>query len=62
VIVTIEGDDPGASFGKVMGAKDEFTTWFNGRAKEIHGFDPAAIASGSPSELVVDTERTAVPA
>jgi hypothetical protein len=62
VIVTIEGDDPGASFGKVMGAKNEFTTWFNGRAKEIHGFDPAAVASGSPSELVVDTEKTAVPA
>ena len=43
-----------------MGAKDEFTTWFNGRAKEIHGFDPSAVASGSPSELVVDTETGSV--
>ena len=43
-----------------MGAKNEFTTWFNGRAQEIHGFDPSAVASGPPSELVVDTEKTAV--
>jgi hypothetical protein len=60
VIVTIEGDDPGASFAKVMGAKNEFTTWFNGRAKEIHGFDPSAVMSGPPSELVADTEKTPV--
>ena len=60
VIVTVEGDDPGASWSKVMGARNEFTTWFNGRAKEIHGFDPSAVTSGPPSELVADTEKTAV--
>jgi hypothetical protein len=57
VIVTLEGDDPEQAFGKMMSGTDAFTTWFLERAKAIHGLDPAAAATGSPSELVVDTDR-----
>jgi hypothetical protein len=60
VIVTLEGNDPGHAFAKMMGAKDAFATWFIGRAKEIHGIDPSAVTTGPPSELVVDTDRVAV--
>jgi hypothetical protein len=62
VIVTVEGDDPGHAFGKLMNAQDAFTTWFIERAKEIHGLDPSAVRSAPPSELVIDTGRTAVAA
>jgi hypothetical protein len=62
VIVTIEGDEPGQSFGKLMNAQDAFTTWFIERAKEIHGMDPSAVRSAPPSELVIDTDRAAVAA
>ena len=55
VIVTLEGDDPEQAFGKMMSSTDEFTSWFLERAKEIHGLDPSAAATGSPSELVIDT-------
>ena len=57
VIVTLEGNDPGEAFGKMMGATDAFTMWFLERAKAIHGLDPSAAATGSPSELIVDTDR-----
>lgn len=62
VIVTLEGDDPEHAFGKMMGATDAFTTWFIERGKTIHGLDPSVVSSGSPSELIVDSERVAVPA
>jgi hypothetical protein len=62
VIVTLEGDDPEHAFGKMMGAKDAFTAWFIERGKAVHGLDPSALTSGPPSELVVDTDRVAVPA
>jgi hypothetical protein len=55
VIVTLEGDDPEHAFGKMMGAKDAFTTWFLERVKAVHGVDLTAPMTGSPSELVVDT-------
>lgn len=55
VIVTLEGDDPGHAFGKMVSANDAFTTWFAERAKEIHGVDLTAPITGSPSELLVDT-------
>lgn len=61
VIVTLEGDDPEQAFGKMMGTTDAFTTWFLEHAKEIHGLDPASLATASPPELVVDTDRVAVP-
>jgi hypothetical protein len=60
VIVTLEGDDPARSFGQMVGATDPFTTWFVARVKSIHGVDLAAPMTGSPSELVVDSERAAV--
>lgn len=55
VIVTLEGDEPGRAFGRMMGADDEFTRWFMARAQEIHGVDLSVRPTGSPSELVVDT-------
>jgi hypothetical protein len=61
VIVTIEGDDPGAAFQQMMGATDAFTTWFTERATAIHGIDPSAPLSGPPSELLLDTAKVPTP-
>ena len=61
VIVTLEGDDPEHAFGRMMSTKDAFTTWFIERAKAIHGLDPSAVAAGSPSDLVVESDRLVVP-
>ncbi len=55
VIVTLEGDDPGHSFGQMMGAGDAFTTWFIERASAVHGVDVSAPLAGAPSEQVIDT-------
>jgi hypothetical protein len=55
VIVTLEGDDPGHSFGQMMSADDAFARWFIERASAVHGFDPSDAAGGPPSELVIDT-------
>jgi hypothetical protein len=60
VIVTVEGDDPAASLGRLMSATDEFSTWFLERASAVHGIKPSATA-GPPSELVVDTAEAASP-
>ena len=60
VIVTLEGDDPEHAFGRMMSATDAFTTWFLERAKAIHGLDPSVLSTGSPSSLVVDSNRVAV--
>jgi hypothetical protein len=62
VIVTLEGDDPARSFGQLMAAKDEFTTWFLERVKAIHGVDLTAPMTEAPSRLVVDSTKVAVPA
>ncbi len=63
VIVTIEGEDPGRSFGQMMSATDAFTIWFLERVKAIHGVDLSApMPNGSPSTLVLDTSAVAVPA
>jgi hypothetical protein len=62
VIVTLEGEDPARSFGQMVEAKDAFMTWFIERAKAIHGVDLTAPMTGAPSELVVDTDRVALPA
>ena len=62
VIVTAEGDDPGRAFAKIMSGTDAFSTWFAGRAKEIHGIDITASQPGSIPELVVDSDRAPVPA
>jgi len=60
VIVTLEGDDPGQAFGQMMSATDAFTTWFLERVQAIHGVDLTAPMTGSPSELVVDSDPVAV--
>ena len=62
VIVTLEGDDPGEAFGQMMSTTDAFMTWFIERAKEIHGVDLTMPMTGSPSELVVDTDQVTEPA
>jgi len=63
VIVTLEGDDPGRSFGQMMSAKDAFTLWFLERVKAVHGVDLSApMPDGAPSKLVIDTTKVAVPA
>ena len=61
VIVTLEGDDPGSAFGRMMGATDAFTAWFNDHAKALHGVDLTVPQTGSPSELVVDTAMVTAP-
>mgnify|MGYP001795219874 CR=1 FL=1 len=55
VIVTLEGDDPGRSFGQLMTGTDEFSKWFGEHAMAVHGDFSAP--TGSPSELVADSER-----
>jgi Family of unknown function (DUF6176) len=60
VIVTLEGEDPGRAFGKMMSADDAFTKWFVARAQEIHGIDLTVRPAGSPSELIIDTDPVAV--
>ena len=62
VIVTVEGDDPAASFGRLLHADDEFTRWFLANATAAHGFDPSQLPAEAPSELVIDSEPTAVTA
>jgi hypothetical protein len=62
VIVTLEGDDAEHAFGKMISSTDAFTTWFLEQAKEIHGLDPASLATAAPPELVIDTDRVAVTA
>lgn len=62
VIVTLEGNSPAHAFGVMASATDEFTKWFVERAQAVHGVDLTAPMSGSPSQLVVDSELVAVPA
>ena len=60
VIVTLEGTDPARAFGQMMGAPDAFTTWFLERVKAVHGMDLSVPMHGSPSALVVDSDKVAV--
>ncbi len=62
VIVTLKGDDPAASFGRMVSGTDPFTKWFIERAQAVHGIDLAKPMTSAPSELVVDSEAVAVPA
>jgi len=55
VIVTLEGDDPMGSFAKLANKNDEFTKWFVGQVKDVHGVDISQPLPGPPPELVVDT-------
>ncbi len=62
VIVTLEGDDPGRAFGKMLGSGDDFAKWFAAKAKEIHGVDLTQRQDVSIPELIVDTDRVPTPA
>jgi hypothetical protein len=55
VIVTLEGDDPGRSFGQFVSSTDQFTLWFLEQVKEIHGVDLTHAASGPMPQQVIDT-------
>jgi hypothetical protein len=55
VIVTIEGDDPAGAFNEMMAGSDPFTTWFLEHVKELHGLDPAKMASAASPVLVLDS-------
>jgi hypothetical protein len=55
VIVTLEGDNPGRSFGQFVSSTDPFTRWFLEQAKEIHGLDLTQAISGPMPEQVIDT-------
>lgn len=61
VIVTLEGDDPGRAFGRMIGADDAFSRWFNERAQAVHGVDLTIRPTHAPSELVVETARPMTP-
>jgi hypothetical protein len=54
--VTLEGDDPGRSFGQLMTGTDAFSTWFSEQAMAAHGDLPLP-TTGLPSELVADSDR-----
>ncbi|MGZ9230732.1 MAG: hypothetical protein ACXW4H_05550 [Candidatus Limnocylindrales bacterium] len=54
VIVTLEGDDPGRSFGQLMTGTDAFSKWFGEHAMAAHGDLPMP-TTGLPSELVADS-------
>jgi hypothetical protein len=55
VIVTLEGDEPAAAFGRFAQGTDEFTTWFKGQVQDVHGVDLGAPPAGPLPELVADT-------
>jgi hypothetical protein len=55
VIVTLEGDNPADAFSKFAAANDEFTKWFTGKVKDIHGLDLSAPPQGPMPELMVDS-------
>ena len=56
VVVTLEGDDPQASFARMISADDEFTKWFIAHANEAHGMDLSQPMAESPSTLIIDSE------
>jgi len=62
VLVTLEGDDPAASFGRMISATDPFTKWFVERAQAVHGIDLTQPMTSAPSELVADSEAVAITA
>jgi hypothetical protein len=61
VIVTLEGDDPGRSFGQLLSATDEFSKWFGEHAMAVHGDLTAGLEAPAP-ELVADSSRVPQPA
>jgi hypothetical protein len=60
-IVTLEGEYPQDAFQKFGEGKDEFSKWFIGQVKELHGMDLTQKPSGALPELVVETEQIEEP-
>jgi hypothetical protein len=56
VIVTLEGEDPAASFAQMISRDDEFTRWFIAQANAAHGMDLSQPVAEAPSRLILDTE------
>ena len=57
VIVTLEGENPAAAFAAFGQGTDEFTRWFVGQAKEIHGIDLTQPPPGPMPSLIVDSHK-----
>lgn len=56
VIVTLEGDEPMASFVRLLGKDDEFTKWFVENASAAHGLDLSQPMREAPSTLLLDSD------
>ena len=56
VLVTLEGENPESAFQKFGQGTDEFTKWFTGQVKEIHGFDLSQKPDFSMPKLVNESE------
>ena len=57
VIVTLEGDNPEAAFGRFVSGDDDFTRWFLQEAKDLHGLDLTQMGAAPMPTLVVDSDR-----
>jgi hypothetical protein len=55
VVVTLEGDNPGESFGRFVSSTDPFTLWFLEQVKAVHGIDLKQAASGPMPQQVIDS-------
>jgi hypothetical protein len=55
LILTLEGDDPMGSFGRINSQQSPFIKWFVEQVKDIHGVDLTKPFDGPPPELVVDS-------
>lgn len=56
VIVTLEGANPEAAFQKFGQGTDEFTKWFNGQVKEVHGIDLSQKPDFDMPKLIAETK------
>ena len=57
VIVTHQGEHPFQAMQKLTEKNDEFTKWFTGQVKEIHGLDLTQKNNLPPTpELVIESE------
>lgn len=56
VITTVEGDDPGGAFERIMAQDNEFTRWFLEQVQRVHGADLSQPLPGPLPELVADSE------
>src|SRR4051812_11271346 len=56
VILTLEGENPGAAMGAFGQGSDPFTEWFVAQVQEIHGVDLRQPPPGPLPELVVDSQ------